>query len=135
MTRSYSELATLRTLDERYEYLAMRGGVGDETFGNERFLNQRFYSTTEWRHIRLYVIARDESCDLGVVGFEIFGRIYIHHMNPITPEQIHRRDPALLDPEFLISTTHRTHNAIHYGDESQLPRGPINRTPGDTKLW
>jgi hypothetical protein len=135
MTRCYSELIQISDFTERYRYLALRAAVGAETFGYERYLNQTFYASTEWRRIRNYVIARDWSCDLGFDGYEIGGQIYIHHMNPMTADDIRERNPAILDPEFLISTTHKTHNAIHYGDEKQLPRPFGERRPGDTLLW
>jgi len=135
MTRCYSELRHLGTLQERYDYLKLRGQVGDPTFGHDRWLNQDFYASREWRRIRHFVIARDNGCDLGVDGYEIYDRIYIHHMNPITVEDIQHGDEDIINPEFLISCTHSTHNAIHYGDERQLPRQLIERRPGDTRLW
>lgn len=98
-------------------------------------MNQLFYTSSEWRHIRQQVIARDEGCDLGVLGHEIHSRLYIHHMNPIQVAHIRDGDPSILDPEFLIATTHATHNAIHYGDERQLPKPYVERSRGDTKLW
>lgn len=106
-----------------------------QTFGHERYMNQRFYTSREWRDIRHEVIARDEGMDLGVPDYEIYDKIIIHHMNPMTPDEIEHGSREILDPEFLITTTHRTHNAIHYGDERQLPRQLIERRPGDTKLW
>ena len=134
-SRSYSELVRLETLEERYRYLALRGEVGRATFGFDRYLNQQFYTSRQWRDIRNHVIARDVGRDLGVEGYEIHNRIYIHHMNPMTVEDIVSGDPRILDPEFLISVTHRTHNAIHYGDEGLLPKPPVQRRPGDTTLW
>jgi hypothetical protein len=133
--RTYSELRRLETLEERYRYLAVRGTVGRETFGFDRYLNQQFYTSAEWRQIRNHVISRDNGCDLGIVGYEIHDRIYIHHMNPMTVNEIVTGDPRNLDPEFLIAVTQRTHNAIHYGDESSLLRPFVERRPGDTKLW
>lgn len=133
--RRYSELRRLHTIEDRYHYLALRGGVGDATFGSERYLNQNFYRSREWKLVRDEVINRDAGCDLGIEGFEIFDRIIIHHMNPMTIEDIRHGDDAILNPEFLISTTHRTHNAIHYGDERLLPRQLVVRRPGDTTLW
>ena len=133
--RSYRELRRLDTFLERYRYLALRGVVGEATFGFDRWMNQMFYTSPEWRHIRTHVIARDNGCDLGVEGYEIHERLYIHHMNPLTFENIEHGDPEILDPEFLITTTHQTHNAIHYGDERQLPRLYVERSPGDTQLW
>jgi len=133
--RTYSELSTIATFEERYKYLQLRGAVGGITFGHERHLNQRFYRSVEWRRIRDYVITRDLGNDLGLEGHEIYGRITIHHMNPMIPEDIEHGNSDILDPEFLISTTHNTHNAIHYGDESLLPSPLVERYPGDTKLW
>ena len=135
MIRSYSELSRIDDFFERYRYLQLRGEVGYLTFGFDRYMNQQFYRSSEWRHIRQHVIARDNGCDLGVEGYEIFDRVYIHHMNPMTVEDIEHGNAAILDPEFLITTTHRTHNAIHYGDEDLLPRPHVDRRPGDTKLW
>lgn len=135
MTRSYSELSRLDTFEDRYDYLALFGRVGSDTFGYDRHINQKFYTSSQWRHVREFVIYRDEGCDLGIPGYEIHDRIYIHHMNPMKVEDIVHGDPAILDPEFLISVTHRTHNAIHYGDDRQLPRRGAERTSGDTKLW
>jgi hypothetical protein len=135
MPRTYSELRRLETLEERFRYLALHGQVGDITFGFDRYLNQAFYRSTEWRNIRNHIIVRDNGCDLGVEGFDIHDRIYIHHMNPMNVEDIETSDSRILDPEFLIAVTQRTHNAIHYGDESLLPRQLVERRPGDTKLW
>jgi hypothetical protein len=133
--RTHTELAQLTTFEERFRYLSIRGRVGEATFGYERTINQRFYTSTEWYHIRKFVIARDNNCDLGVEGYEIHERTIIHHMNPMTPEDIYDRNMDILDPEYLITVTHRTHNAIHYGDESQLRQPLVERQPGDTKLW
>jgi len=135
MIKSYSELRRLDTFEDRYHYLALQGNVGESTFGYERFLNQQFYTSREWKDVRQYVIARDEGCDLGIMGYEIFSRLLIHHMNPMDPDQVTHGDPRILDPEYLITTTHQTHNAIHYGDERQLPRPFVERSPGDTLLW
>lgn len=134
-TRSYSELSQLETIEERYDYLRLRGAVGAPTFAHERWMNQRFYRSAEWRRVRDHVIARDEGCDLGVEGFEIYDRPYIHHMNPMTANDLKRSNIEILNPEYLITVSMRTHNAIHYGDESLLPPVPIVRRPGDTKLW
>lgn len=120
---------------DRYRYLALRSQVGAETFGSERFINQNFYTSREWRSVRNVVIDRDNGCDLGVRGYEIHSKLYIHHMNPVTIEDIVHANDDILDPEFLITTTHRTHNAIHYGDESLLVTEIVTRRPGDTKLW
>ena len=136
MLLSYSDLITLPTFKERYLYLKQAGVVGEETFGSHRYLNQAYYTSPEWRSIRNQVIIRDNGCDLGVEGYEIADRIYVHHINPITEEDILDRSPALFDPENLICVSFNTHQAIHYGDESLLPIISFNeRTPGDTKLW
>lgn len=133
--RTYSELRQLQTFRERFDYLALHGRVGDATFGFDRWMNQQFYQSFEWRQLRHRVIARDNGCDLGVEGYEIHDRIYIHHMNAMTPEDIKHGNDEILDPAFLICTTHATHNAIHYGDDRLLPRVVTERRPGDTKLW
>lgn len=133
--RSYSELRRIDGLEARFNYLKLRASVGEATFGFDRWINQQFYRSPQWLHIRQHVIARDLGCDLGVEGYEIHSRLYIHHMNPMTVEEIQSGDPSILDPEFLITTTHQTHNAIHYGDERLLPRVLVERRPGDTKLW
>ena len=135
MIRTYSELRRLTDFEDRYKYLALRGSVGRSTFGFDRYINQQFYTSTQWRQIRHHVIARDLGCDLGVEGYEIHDRIYIHHMNPMTVDDIAHGEDSILNPEFLITTTHRTHNAIHYGDERLLPRPLTERRSGDTKLW
>lgn len=135
MTRSYSELKQLDTFVQRFDYLSIKGVVGESTFGYERHLNQRFYKSKEWQWARDEVISRDFGNDLGVPGFEIYDRILIHHMNPITPEDVLRRNPDILNPEFLISVTHNTHNAIHYGDASILRLPIVERRQGDTQLW
>ena len=133
--RTYSELITLPTFEERYEYLRLYGKVGEETFGFDRFINQNFYRSREWKLVRDSVIVRDNGCDLGVDGYEIYGRIYIHHMNPISLRDLKEVSDILLNPEYLISTTHATHNAIHYGDESLLIKSPTERTKNDTCPW
>lgn len=134
--RTYSELITLPTFEERYNYLRLGGRVGDETFGFDRWLNQQFYQRNpKWKKVRDFVILRDNGCDLGVEGYEIHGPIIVHHMNPVLTEDIVNESEYLLDPEFLISTVHRTHNAIHYGDEGLLPRLPITRTKNDMCPW
>lgn len=135
MIRTYRELVHLPTITERYQYLALQGRPGDETFGFDRYLNQRFYQSQEWKHVRRFVIIRDHSCDLAVPGYEIHSGLVVHHMNPINPEDDFDMPDVILHPDFLITTSHRTHNAIHYGDESQLPGLPIARQAGDTKLW
>lgn len=115
-TRTYSELRSLASFEERYRYLQLRGQVGASTFGFDRYINQRFYTGRQWRQVRDVVIARDLGLDLGCEGYEIFDKIIIHHMNPMDAKAIEHGDADILDPEFLITTTHRTHNAIHYGD-------------------
>jgi len=130
--RSYTELSRLQTFDERFRYLALQGRVGDETFGFERSLNQRFYHSAQWRRIRRIILIRDDNCDLGVEGYDIPAGLHIHHMNPVTVRDVEEGNPDILDPEYLISTTQLTHNAIHYGDERQLPRSFTERRPGDT---
>lgn len=133
--RRYSELSRLDTFEDRFRYLALHGSVGRSTFGFDRWINQRFYTSRQWKQVRNHVIARDEGLDLGVKGYEIYSRILIHHMNPIQAEDIVHDSADILDPEFLITTTHNTHNAIHYGDESLLPKALVDRSVGDTKLW
>lgn len=135
MTRSYSELRSLDTFEDRYRYLSLKGTVASETFGSERYINQEFYRSIEWKRVRRQVIVRDYGCDLGIEGYEIFSGLVVHHMNPMTVEDIVHGDESILDPEFLITTTHQTHNAIHYGDERLIPRLFAERKPGDTKLW
>lgn len=133
--RTYSELITLPTFEERYQYLRLDGRVGKETFGFDRWLNQRFYKDPEWRSIRDDVIIRDNGCDLGIEGRDIRSLIIVHHMNPITQEDILERRSILLDPENLICVTDRTHKAIHYGNKELLDKGPIIRTKNDTCPW
>ena len=133
--KTYSELITLPTFEERYQYLRIGGRVGEETFGFDRYLNQIFYKSKEWLSIRDQVIARDNGCDLGIPGREIHRRILIHHMNPITVEDILNRSDFLLNPEYLICTVKNTHDAIHYGDENLLNKDPIERTKNDTCPW
>ena len=135
MIRRYSELRHIPTFEERFEYLKLNGSVGRETFGFDRYINQRFYTSKEWRDIRHYVITRDLGLDLGVEGYEINSRILIHHVNPIVVDDILHKNDDILDPEFLITTCHNTHNAIHYGDSSLLPKPLVERSRGDTKLW
>ena len=135
MTKSYSELRQLKTFEERFDYLKLPGSVGYPTFGFDRYLNQRFYGSSEWQQLRQYIIARDLGCDLGVEGYDIHARILIHHMNPISPENLKHSDDLVLDPDNLITTTHGSHNAIHYGSASNLPKLPPDRRPGDTIPW
>lgn len=133
--RTYSEMIQTNSFEERYKYLVLRGNVGETTFGFDRFLNQQFYRSTEWRHIRHHVIARDLGCDLGVSDYEIYSNLFIHHMNPLTPQEIINGSEEIIDPEFLITTSLKTHNAIHYGDERHIPKPYVERRHGDTKLW
>ena len=133
--RTYSELIMLQTFKERYKSLRLGGTVGEDTFGFDRYLNQAFYKSREWLDVRDYVIVRDHGCDLGLEGYEIHGKIIVHHMNPILKSDILERNKFLLDPEYLISTVKRTHDAIHYGDDSLLLDAPIERTKNDTCPW
>lgn len=133
--RTYSELIKLNTFEERFEYLRLDGVVGEETFGFDRYLNQIFYRSQKWKTIKNKVIVRDLGRDLGVEGYEIYGRIIVHHMNPISIDDIKNESDFLINPEFLICTTHNTHNAIHYGDESLLITAPVERTKYDTCPW
>ena len=133
--KTYSQLKQLQTFEERYDYLKLGGVVGEDTFGFDRYMNQNVYRSREWKRVRDEVIMRDNGCDLGVDGHEIRGKILIHHMNPITSKDIHRVSDYLLNPEYLICVTHRTHNAIHYGDESLIITAPIERTQNDTCPW
>ena len=133
--KTYSELSRLKTYKERYQYLRLDNLVGEETFGFDRYINQIFYRSQRWKTVRDTVIIRDNGCDLGVEGYEIHGRILIHHMNPITIKDLEDESEFLLNPEFLITTTHTTHNAIHYGDESLLITAPIERKKNDTCPW
>jgi hypothetical protein len=133
--RSYSELVRLKTFEERFDYLSLRGEVGRETFGFDRWINQQFYTSREWRQLRQKIIVRDAGCDLGVEGYDIHVRLIVHHMNPLRQGDIVHGTDHALDPEFLICTTHNTHNAIHYGDKSLLTKPYSPRRPGDTKLW
>lgn len=135
MRRNYTELSQLKTFEERYDYLRLRGVVGERTFGWERIANQKFYTSYEWKITRRDVIARDLGCDLGIEGYELFDHILVHHMNPIEAADLSQGDPDILNTEYLISCSLKTHNAIHYGDEKQLPRLFAERKPGDTKLW
>lgn len=135
MIRTYSELRRIHSFEERFEYLSLKGSVGRATFGFDRYINQQFYTSRQWRQLRNEVIARDEGMDLGIDGYEIFDRIIIHHMNPMSVEDIDEGNAHILDPEFLITTTHRTHNAIHYGDKKLLAQPFVERRAGDTSLW
>ena len=133
--RTYSELRRLRTFEGRYYYLELRGELGAATFGFDRWINQSFYKSREWKSARDQVILRDHGCDLGILGYEIHSGLIVHHMNPISLDDLEHGEEWLIDPNYLITTSLQTHNAIHYGDVSQLPRGPIQREAGDTKLW
>lgn len=133
--RTYTELARLRTFEERFEYLSLKGTVGHQTFGFDRWINQQFYTSRDWRDLRREIILRDESCDLGIPGYEIHSRLIVHHMNPLDQGDIVHGTPNALNPEYLICTTHDTHNAIHYGDATLLVKPYEPRRPGDTKLW
>ena len=133
--RTYSELILLPTFEERFKYLQLNGRVGDDTFGFDRYINQKFYSSAEWKRIRDIVIMRDNGCDLALKGYEIYGRILIHHMNPITVKDVELSTEYLMNPEYLICVTHNTHNAIHYGDEKLITKGPVVRTKNDTCPW
>lgn len=133
--KSYLELSLLDTYLDRFKYLQLKGSVGKDTFAFDRYLNQAFYQSPEWKKVRRDVIIRDNGCDLGINGYQLHGKIYIHHINPMTPEDIVNRNPMLLDPNNLICVSFNTHNAIHYGDESLLNTGPIIREPNDTCPW
>lgn len=135
MIRTYSELSTLTSFKDRFRYLKLDGAVGEATFGFDRYLNQLFYRSQRWRKIRDEVIVRDFGCDLGIEGYEIYKYAMIHHMNPITEKDIQDESEYLLNPEYLITTTQRTHNAIHYGDEDLLLTIPVERTQNDTCPW
>lgn len=133
--KRYSELKRLPTFKERFEYLKMVGTVGRETFGFDRYLNQALYTSKEWKEARLAVIVRDNGCDLGIEDFPVSARPIIHHMNPITVEDLEDRDPKIFDPEFLILTSFETHNAIHYGSYENVSKEIVERSPGDTCPW
>lgn len=133
--RNYSELKELKTFKERFDYLKLDGSVGADTFGYDRWLNQKFYASPEWKRIRNMVIIRDEGYDLGHSDRPIGGRVLIHHMNPISTDDIIRHSDILMNPEYLICVSHDTHNAIHYGDYDQVKKELVERRPGDTKLW
>ena len=135
MIRTYSELCKLKTFKERYDYLRLCGRVGKETFGFDRYLNQIIYKLPEWKSVRDKVIVRDCGCDLGMEGYEIGEKILVHHMNPITMDDIINHSQDIFNPEYLICVSHQTHNAIHYGDESQLILEPVERSPNDTCPW
>jgi len=135
MIRTFRELTRLKTFEERYKYLQLKSTVGKSTFGGDRYLNQLLYKSDRWKRTRDNIIIRDEGCDLGVDDYRIYGRIVIHHINPISIEDVEFDRDFIYDPEYLICTTHGTHNAIHYGDESLLPQLPNERRPNDTCPW
>lgn len=134
-SKSYSELCLLETFEERYRYLKLDGKVGADTFGFDRYLNQDFYKSKEWKAVRDFVIVRDQGCDLGIADRPIYGRILIHHIHPLCKDDILQRTKYLLDPEYLICTSKNTHDAIHYGDESLLISAPSERCANDTCPW
>ena len=133
--RTFTELRRIDNYMDRFDYLALSSSVGAETFGHERYLNQAFYRSWAWKQARMDVIERDNGCDLAMPGFEIYSRIIIHHMNPITVEDVERGNPDIVDPEFLISVTHETHNAIHYGSRANLKQPLVERRPRDHIEW
>ena len=133
--RSYSELKRLNTFEERFRYLSLHGAVGEDTFGFDRWINQQFYRSREWRIVRNAVILRDDGCDLGIPDRAINGKLIIHHMNPLTKEDFDQNPEYLMNPEYLICVSHNTHNAIHYGDENLLPKEYEPRKPNDTCPW
>lgn len=133
--KTYSELITFLTFEERYRYLRLKGFVGRETFGHDRYLNQVLYRSPEWKRFRREIILRDNGLDLGCEGFDIFGRVLVHHIDPITVEDVLNRHPKIFDPENVICCSHNTHQAIHYGDENLLPLLPVDRRPNDTCPW
>lgn len=134
--RNYSELSQLKTFEERFKYLSLKGKVGVDTFGFDRYLNQQLYKSKEWQMIRDVVILRDNACDLGLEGYDIFGTIYVHHMNPLKPEDIINSSDYLFNPEFLVCMSLETHNAIHYGDNNYINKNLIiTRTPNDHCPW
>ena len=135
MLRTYSELLTIPTYEERFDYLNLNGVVGKDTFGFNRYLNQAFYQSEEWKRLRNHIIVRDSGCDMAMDDHEIKGSIYIHHLNPITVEDVLNRSLDIINPEFLVCVSYNTHNAIHYGDKELLPKGPTVRTPNDTCPW
>ena len=133
--KSYSELSKIKTYKDRFNYLKIGGDLGTATFGFDRYLNQSFYNLREWKKVRAEIIVRDNGCDMGIEGYEIVGKILVHHINVVTLDDLKNKREKLLDPEYLITTSMNTHNAIHYGDEGLLILTPIERSPNDTKLW
>lgn len=134
-SKTYSELIAIPTYEDRFRYLQLQGAVGKDTFGYDRYLNQVLYNSQEWKRFRNEIIIRDNGCDLAFEGYDIHGRILVHHINPITVDDVVNRNPLVFDPENVICVTHNTHNAIHYGDESLLITAPIERTRHDTCPW
>ena len=134
MIRRYSELCRLQTFEERFDYLKLQGIVGESTFGFDRYLNQLLYSSSEWKRVRNAVIVRDDGCDMGLADYPA-NRIIVHHMNPLSVEDLENRSDLIFNPEFLICVSFNTHNAIHFGDETLLPKPPVERKPGDTCPW
>ena len=133
--RTYSELITIPTFEERFEYLQLKGSVGKDTFGYDRYLNQVLYRSPEWKRLRNQIIIRDGGCDLACDGYDIYDKVLIHHLNPITVEDVLARSRKVFDPDNLVCVSHNTHNAIHYGDADLLVTGPIIRTKNDTCPW
>lgn len=133
--RTYSELITIPTFEERFEYLQLKGSVGKDTFGYDRYLNQVLYRSPEWKRLRIQIIIRDNGCDLACDGYDVYGKVLIHHLNPITVEDVLARSRKVFDPDNLVCVSHNTHNAIHYGDMDLLVTGPIIRTKNDTCPW
>lgn len=133
--RTYSELITIPTFEERFEYLQLKGSVGKDTFGYDRYLNQVLYRSPEWKRLRNQIIIRDNGCDLACDGYDVYGKVLIHHLNPITVEDVLARSRRVFDPDNLVCVSHSTHNAIHYGDVDLLVTGPIIRTKNDTCPW
>ena len=135
MIRTYSELCQIPSYKDRFEYLKLDGVVGKATFGSKRYLNQKFYTSDEWKRVRDIVIVRDLGCDLGFPGYDIYGQIQVHHMNPMIVEDVISHSSEILNPEFLICTSYQTHKAIHYGTEEMLVLPPVERTKNDTCPW
>lgn len=133
--RSYSELSKLESYEDRYEYLKIGDKVGEETFGYDRYLNQTLYTSPEWKNFRHKIIVRDNGNDMGVDGYPIGNKVYIHHLNPITKQDILERNPCLFDEENVVCVCKRTHDAIHFGSQELIKKNPVVRSPGDTKLW
>ena len=133
--KTYSELITIPTFEERFEYLQLKGSVGKDTFGYDRYLNQVLYRSPEWKRLRNQIIIRDGGCDLACDGYDIYDKVLIHHLNPITVEDVLARSRKVFDPDNLVCVSHNTHNAIHYGDVDLLVTGPIIRTKNDTCPW